>query len=186
MTFDASGSRIRLDGMTLTEPDGSETVDWWAELRLEEARLVWTEPLALESRLALGMRDTGLLARLFVAGARERDWLARLLTVPDVEGTARVRLRDESIHLWNARLSAGPLVLFADLKMEDSLLNGELSAVIQPVIDKEHWSENERIQKRFRKNQHHCVGPAASGTIENIQAGTETPPTTNRLRANPS
>ncbi len=64
MTFDASGSRIRLDGMTLTEPDGSETADWWAELRLDEARLVWTEPLGLESRLALGMRDTGLLARL--------------------------------------------------------------------------------------------------------------------------
>ncbi|RKT47585.1 hypothetical protein [Thiocapsa rosea] len=132
MTFDASGSRIRLDGMTLTESDGSETADWWAELRLDEARLVWTEPLGLESRLALGMRDTGLLARLFVAQARERDWLGRLLTVPDVAGTARIRLRDESIHLWNARLSAGPLVLFADLKMQDSLLNGELSAVIQP------------------------------------------------------
>ncbi len=132
MTFDASGSRIRLDGMTLTEPDGNETADWWAELRLDEARLVWAEPLRLESRLALGMRDTGLLARLFVAGARERDWLGRLLTVPDVKGTARIRLRDESIHLWNARLSAGPLVLFADLKMQDSLLNGELSAVIQP------------------------------------------------------
>jgi hypothetical protein len=78
------------------------------------------------------MRDTGLLARLFVAQARERDWLGRLLTVPDVKGTARVRLREESIHLWNARLSAGPLVLFADLKMQDALLNGELSAVIQP------------------------------------------------------
>ncbi|MBK1646157.1 hypothetical protein CKO25_16190 [Thiocapsa imhoffii] len=132
MTFDASGSRIRLDGMTLTASDGSETADWWAELRLDEARLVWTEPLGLESRLSLGMRDTGLLARLFVAQARERDWLGRLLTVPDVAGTARIRLREESIHLWNARLSAGPLVLFADLKMQDSLLNGELSAVIQP------------------------------------------------------
>ncbi|SDX24843.1 hypothetical protein [Thiocapsa roseopersicina] len=132
MTFDASGSRIRLDGMTLTETDGSETTDWWAQLQLDEARLVWAEPLRLESRLALGMRDTGLLARLFVAQARERDWLGQLLTVPDVKGTARVRLRDESIHLWNARLSAGPLVLFADLKMQDSLLNGELSAVIQP------------------------------------------------------
>jgi hypothetical protein len=132
MTFDASGSRIRLDGMTLTEPDGSKTADWWAELRLDEGRLVWAEPLDLESRLTLGMRDTGLLARLFVAQARERDWLGRLLTVPDVKGTARVRLREESIHLWNARLSAGPLVLFADLKMQDALLDGELSAVIQP------------------------------------------------------
>ncbi len=78
------------------------------------------------------MCDTGLLARLFVAGARERDWLGRLLAVPDVKGTARVRLRDESSHLWYARLSAGLLVLLADLKMQDSLLNGELSAVIQP------------------------------------------------------
>ncbi|CRI64520.1 exported hypothetical protein [Thiocapsa sp. KS1] len=132
MTFDASGSRIRLDGVTLTEPDGSKTADWWTQLQLDEARLVWAEPLRLESRLALGMRDTGLLARLFVAQARERDWLGRLLTIPDVKGTARVRLREESIHLWNARLSAGPLVLFADLKMQDALLNGELSAVIQP------------------------------------------------------
>jgi hypothetical protein len=132
MTFDASGSRIRLDGMTLTEPDGSETTDWWAQLQLDEARLVWAEPLRLESRLSLDMRDTGLLARLFVAQARERDWLGQLLTVPDVKGTARVRLRDESIHLWNTRLSAGPLVLFADLKMQDALLNGELSALIQP------------------------------------------------------
>jgi hypothetical protein len=132
MTFDASGSGIRLDGVTLSALDGSETADWWAQLQLDEARLVWAEPLRLESRLELGMRDTGLLARLFIAQARERDWLGRLLTVPDVEGSARIELRDESIHLWNARLSAGKLVLFADLLMRDKLLNGELSAVVQP------------------------------------------------------
>lgn len=59
--------------MTLTEPDGSKSADWWAQLQLDEARLVWADPLGLESRLALDMRDTGLLARLFVAQARERD-----------------------------------------------------------------------------------------------------------------
>ncbi|WP_296809461.1 hypothetical protein [Thiocapsa sp.] len=132
MTFDASGSGIRLDGVTLSAPDGSEDADWWAQLQLDEARLVWAEPLRLESRVVLGMRDTGLLARLFIAQARERDWLGRLLTVPDVEGSARVEFRDESIRLWNARLSAGKLVLFADLLMRNKLLNGELSAVAQP------------------------------------------------------
>lgn len=126
--FDAAGSLLRLDNVTRRDADGRGEAGWWARLELEEGRLTWTEPLEVTARLGLAMRDSGLLARLFLAGARERDWLGRLLTVPDIQGEARLAMDADGIHLDEARLSGGALSLQADLAFRDKGLDGQLYA----------------------------------------------------------
>ncbi|MDI5983417.1 hypothetical protein QLQ85_01315 [Halomonas sp. M4R5S39] len=126
--FDASGSLLRLDNISREDAAGRRDAGWWARLDLEEGRLTWSRPLVLDTRLRLAMRDSGLLATLFIAGARERDWLGRLLTVSDIRGNARVRLDDDSLHLHDARLEGGNLTLLADLVMRDETLKGALYA----------------------------------------------------------
>ncbi|MCA1770316.1 MAG: hypothetical protein LC652_10365 [Halomonas sp.] len=126
--FDASGSLLRLDNITRRDADGQGEAGWWARLVLEEGRLTWAEPLEVNARLGLTMRDSGLLARLFLSGARERDWLGRLLTVRDIRGEARLTMQADAIRLEEARLEGGPLSLLADLAFREERLDGELYA----------------------------------------------------------
>lgn len=126
--FDASGSLLRLDNVTRRDADGQGEAGWWTRLSLEEGRLTWAEPLEVDARLGLAMRDSGLLARLFLAGARERNWLGRLLTVRDIQGEARLTMAADGIYLDEARLEGGPLALLAALAFRDERLDGQLYA----------------------------------------------------------
>ncbi len=142
--FDASGSLLRLDNITRRDADGQGEAGWWARLALEEGRLTWAEPLAVDARIGLAMRDSGLLARLFLAGAREREWLGRLLTVREVQGEARLGMNDHGIRLSQARLDGGPLTLLADLHFHSERLDGSLYARLGRLAVGVELEEGER------------------------------------------
>jgi translocation and assembly module TamB len=146
--FDAAGSLLRLDNVTRRDADGQGEAGWWARLALEEGQLTWTEPLEVNARLGLAMRDSGLLARLFLAGARERDWLGRLLTVRDIQGEARLTMDADGIRLDEARLTGGQLALQADLAFRDERLDGRLHARLGRLAVGIALEEGER-QLRF-------------------------------------
>jgi translocation and assembly module TamB len=126
--FEAGGSRLRLDNVRRTDARERGEAGWWATLDLTEGRLDWTQPLRLDARLDIAMRDSGLLARLFLARAREWDWLGRRLTVGGIEGTALLHLDDDTLQLRDARLTGGSLEMLADLVMQDESLDGSLFA----------------------------------------------------------
>ncbi|WP_192036424.1 hypothetical protein [Halomonas sp. YLGW01] len=128
MSFDASGSRLRLDNVSRQAANGENDEGWWVQLDLDEGRLVWARPLELNARLSLAMRDSGLPARLLVATARERRWLGRLLDVSGILGSARVRLGQEGLRVSEARLTGRQLEILADLVRRDDALTGALYA----------------------------------------------------------
>ncbi len=70
--FTASDSYVRLENMFRQSEEGTQDAGWWVQLDLQQARLVWGDPLQLTSQLRLGMRDSGLLARLFSPRPRAR------------------------------------------------------------------------------------------------------------------
>jgi len=94
----------------------------------DDARLRWTDQIDLASRVALTMRDIGLLARLFLVRARDSAWLGRLLDVRDIEGHARLDLNDTRIRLGDVDLRGEDLKLLADLTLADGMPNGALYA----------------------------------------------------------
>ena len=128
MSFDASGSHLRLDNVSRQAANGENDEGWWVQLDLEQGRLLWARPLELDARLSLAMRDSGLPARLLVATARERRWLGRLLDVPGILGTARVQLGNEGLRVSEARLIGRQLEILADLMRRDDALTGALYA----------------------------------------------------------
>lgn len=127
LTFDVSGSSLRLDN-TEIDAAGHSTTGWWAKLILTDGRLTWRRPLALEAHVDLALRDSGLLVNLYVDAARERRWLRNLLTIRDVEGSGRVVMDDHSIALHDATLRAGNSELLADLQLRDGQPQGRLLA----------------------------------------------------------
>lgn len=126
--FTASDSYVRLENMFRQSEEGAQDAGWWVQLDLQQARLVWGDPLQLTSQLRLGMRDSGLLARLFLARARERDWLGRLLDVQPIEGSAELNIDGEQIRLANLALTGGPLLLLSDITLAHQQANGALYA----------------------------------------------------------
>ena len=126
--FTADNSFLRLDNVFRQSENGAQDAGWWVQLSMEEAALAWEDPIRLASQLRLEMRDTGLLARLFLARARDSDWLGRLLNVHDIEGTAQLDINGEHIRLQDLTLTGGPLLLLSDIALADRTANGALYA----------------------------------------------------------
>ncbi|MGS2744346.1 hypothetical protein ACU6TU_12255 [Halomonas sp. LS-001] len=143
MRFKADDSFLRLENVLHLSEAGNQDAGWWAELGLEDATLVWDSPLTLNAEVNLALRDSGLLARLFLARARESDWLGRLLSVRDIDGHTSLTLEEKQLALNGLTLSGGPLMLLADLTLADSTANGALYAQLGQLgvgielIDKE-------------------------------------------------
>ena len=131
--FTANDSYLRLENVFRRSDDGTQDAGWWVQLTMEEAQLEWSDPIQLTSQLRLGMRDTGLLARLFLARARESDWLGRLLNVHDIHGSAALAMSGEQIRLHDLTLTGGLLRLLSDVTLADGQANGALYARLGTV-----------------------------------------------------
>lgn len=164
--FVANDSYLRLENVFRRSDDGTQDAGWWVQLTMEEAQLNWGDPIHLTSQLRLGMRDTGLLARLFLARARESDWLGRLLNVHDINGHALLTVSDEQIRLHDLTLTGGPLLLLSDVTLADGQANGALYARLgavglgvelndsEPalrVLQPKRWFDRWREAQRFPK-----------------------------------
>lgn len=124
--FNANDSFLRLENVFRQSEEGAQDAGWWVQLDLDEAQLEWRNPINLTSQLRLGMRDTGLLARLFLARARDSSWLGRLLNVHDINGNAQLHIDGERIRLHDLTLTGGPLLLLADVTLAQKRANGAL------------------------------------------------------------
>ena len=131
--FVANDSYLRLENVFRRSDDGTQDAGWWVQLTMEEAQLNWGDPIHLTSQLQLGMRDTGLLARLFLARARESNWLGRLLNVHNINGHALLTVSGEQIRLHDLTLTGGPLLLLSDVTLADGQANGALYARLGAV-----------------------------------------------------
>ena len=131
--FVANDSYLRLENVFRRSDDGTQDAGWWVQLTMEEAQLNWDDPIQLTSQLRLGMRDTGLLARLFLARARESDWLGRILNVHNINGHALLTVSGEQIRLHDLTLTGGPLLLLSDVSLADGQANGALYARLGAV-----------------------------------------------------
>lgn len=146
MTFDASGSRIRLDKGSLITADGTAEHGWWGQIDLEEGHLTWRKPLRLDALVGLQLRDSGLLVNLFVKQENDQKWLKRLLTIRNVEGTGRVELRDDSLTLREVRIAGEDFLVLANARLRGEQVEGGLyakygilSAAVELFGDQSTW-----------------------------------------------
>ncbi|MCL7941855.1 hypothetical protein M8009_16310 [Halomonas sp. ATCH28] len=160
--FDASGSQLRLDNIQRRDEQTRGEAGWWARLDITEGRLDWTRPLQLDARIAMAMRDSGLLARLFLSRAREWEWLGRRLTVNDIRGNALLHLDDDTLQLREARLTGGPLEMLADLVIRDKALEGSLYArlgILAVGVSLEQGRPEVRLLRPRRWYERHRPSP---------------------------
>ncbi|RUR37938.1 hypothetical protein [Vreelandella populi] len=126
--FTADNSFLRLENITRPNEGISADAGWWVQLSMNKAQLDWAAPVHLVSQVGLEMRDTGLLARLFLERAREKEWLGRLLSVRNISGFAELVINGERASLKDLVLTGGPLLLLSDINLAERRADGALYA----------------------------------------------------------
>jgi len=128
MTFDASGTQLRIDNGSLEIGDVTQDEQWWGQINVTHGRMTWKRPLHLDGTINMQLRDSGLLVHLFVKQSQGRQWLNDLLTIRDVAGESQVLLNDNSIVLKNTRLAGEKLLVLATLRLSEEKMRGGMFA----------------------------------------------------------
>ena len=126
--FTADNSFLRLENIIRPNEGILADAGWWVQLSMNNAQLDWTDPVHLVSQVGLEMRDTGLLARLFLERARATEWLGRLLSVRNISGSAELVINGERASLKDLVLTGGPLLLLSDINLAERHADGALYA----------------------------------------------------------
>jgi len=132
--FDIAGTRLSIDNAALEPPTDPHDHSWWGRLDLEQGKVYWREPLKMDARAAVALRDSGLFVHLFF-GEKTRDnkWLDKLLRREQVTGHSLVALDDRAIRLTDARLDSGKLRLEANLMLDKGHRRGGLFAAYESL-----------------------------------------------------
>jgi len=167
MRFDVAGSTLSLSDVRLKNASGGLTRGWWARLEVPEGHMRWVAPLALDARLDLAMRDSGLLVNLFLDAARERRWLRDRLTLGEVRGEVRVMLDDDTLRLEDLAVRGGSrLELLANIALRDAHLAGRALARYGPFrLGIELDGERRRWQLRNVRDWYASGRPASELTL---------------------
>ncbi|SFU00586.1 hypothetical protein [Halomonas saccharevitans] len=167
LRFDVAGSELRMSDVRLENAAGDQTRGWWARLEVPEGEMRWVAPLALDARLDLAMRDSGLLVNLFLDAARERRWLRDRLTLGEVRGEVRVMLDDDTLRLEDLAVRGGRrLELLANVALRDAHLAGRALARVGPFrLGIELDGERRRWQLRNVRDWYASGRPASEMTL---------------------
>ncbi len=117
MLFDIAGTRVEVR---------KRNPDWSASFLFPKARMRFTDPMALDATLRLKMQDTRPLVAMFDALKGVPDWLERMMTIPDLQGTAELVGRGDQMSVRDLDVMGTSLHALADLDFENKSRDGIL------------------------------------------------------------
>ena len=99
LKFDIRGSQIVLNNVRVSgEKDGFDDQAWAATLNLLQADLILADPLRVSAEVELSASDSRPIAAVFRNQEGWRpEFIARALTVEDIEGTAKLEMEGNRV-----------------------------------------------------------------------------------------
>jgi hypothetical protein len=98
MDFDITGSTIAISNVKVTGDEKDFNDDnWGILLSLKKARAVWKKPVQLDLEADIDMTDSRPFVAM-IANKRDKEgWLAKAMTIDDVNGKVNLRVKDQII-----------------------------------------------------------------------------------------
>jgi hypothetical protein len=152
--YDVSGTTVELV---------SRKFPWKANVSLHRADMRFTEPMQIGADVGITMTDTTPLVALFDAQKDISKFVERMMTIPDVKGSASINMGNQGIEANDIEVTGERLHVLADLKLGKSGKNGimyikfgVLSVGVEFVNGKKdldivrarRWFEKARAQRR--------------------------------------
>jgi hypothetical protein len=93
MAFDITGSTLSLEGFRVAgEQQTYAERDWRAQINLVRGQAVWRKPIKLDLEAEIGMKDSRPIVALMSNQRGKHGWLGKILTVEDIQGSARLKV----------------------------------------------------------------------------------------------
>jgi hypothetical protein len=114
MQFDISGSRMRLSNVHVSGDDHQfDQREWSANVELVQGHTTWSVPLRLDAKVQLHMSDTRPIVALFDNQGWRPEFLLKMMTVEDINGTASISAEEKRITIRDTLLTGDKIEIAA-------------------------------------------------------------------------
>ena len=129
MMFDISGSELRLDNVqVIGEKEQFDEDSWSARLLLERGQATWKKPLQLDAEIQINIADSRPVVAMFGNKGKRPEWLLNMLTIEDIQGTARVTIANEQVIIPLAHATSDTMEVGAKGSFSEARRDGVIYA----------------------------------------------------------
>ncbi|QHG89204.1 hypothetical protein [Xanthomonas cucurbitae] len=145
-TFRLDASTVQLRNVGFTGPDGQRRDGWWARVVLDDTHMQWRQPIGVDGRVRVQVRDLAFLMAVYARDRSVPDWMLRLMDAGQAQVSGRVHWQGETVILdrlqaHNARFQVDARLRLQGRQRSGSLLArwGVLSAAVGLRNDIPEW-----------------------------------------------
>jgi hypothetical protein len=114
LRFDISDSSLSLNGFKVTGQTAEvKAPDWHARLQLEQTKVEWHQPMHLDLKADITVKDTRPFLALLDNARGEHGWIDNLLTVENLAGHLRLTIDGNDAVIQDAMIGGPELTLHA-------------------------------------------------------------------------
>ncbi|PPV05473.1 hypothetical protein [Xanthomonas bromi] len=126
--FSLDASSIQLRNVGFTGPDGQRRDGWWARIVLDDTRMQWRQPVGVDGRVRIQVRDLAFLMALYTRDRSIPDWMLRLVDAGQAQVTARAHWQGETVIVDRLQAHNERFQVDARLRLQGSQRSGSLLA----------------------------------------------------------
>ena len=132
-TYRLQDTSLRLHDTQLVTPGRETEADWWGELVISEGHLTWDQPMKIDGRINLSMRDVEPLIAGFRNPLKKESPLDKMLNVKNVQGQLIAHTKDDHILLDPIFIDSKGLEIISRVALSHGSTNGVLYAKLRGV-----------------------------------------------------
>lgn len=126
--FCLDASTIQLRKIGFTGPDGQRRDGWWARIVLEDTQMQWRQPIGVDGRVRIQVRDLAFLMSLYARDRSIPNWMLRLVDAGQAQVTARVQWQDDTVVVDRLQARNERFQVDARLRLQGTQRSGSLLA----------------------------------------------------------
>ncbi|OQP83651.1 hypothetical protein IA54_018895 [Xanthomonas phaseoli pv. syngonii LMG 9055] len=126
--FSLDASSIQLRNVGFTGPDGQHRDGWWARIVLDDARMQWRQPVGVDGRVHIQVRDLAFLVALYARDRSIPNWMLRLVDAGQAQLTARAHWQGETVIVDRLQARNERFQVDARLRLQGTQRSGSLLA----------------------------------------------------------
>ncbi|AKK62788.1 hypothetical protein WMO33_18735 [Xanthomonas oryzae pv. oryzicola] len=126
--FSLDASSIQLRNVGFTGPDGRRRDGWWARIVLDDTRMQWRQPVGVDGRVRIQVRDLAFLIALYTRDRSIPNWMLQLVDAGQAQVTARVHWQGETVIVDRLQARNERFQVDARLRLQGHQRSGSLLA----------------------------------------------------------
>ncbi|KGR49846.1 hypothetical protein [Xanthomonas vasicola] len=126
--FSLDASSIQLRNVGFTGPDGQRRDGWWARIVLDDTRMQWRQPVGVDGRVRIQVRDLAFLVALYTRDRSIPNWMLQLVDAGQAQLTARVHWQGETVIVDRLQARNERFQVDARLRLRGNQRSGSLLA----------------------------------------------------------